>query len=46
MSIVLYGAKFTQLYANRYGLPIQPKAGAALKPTPPLPEFKWLSRFE
>ena len=45
-SIVLYGAKFTQLYANRYGLPIQPKAGAALKPTPPLPEFKWLRWFE
>ncbi len=41
-SIVLYGAKFTQLYANRYGLPVQPKAGAALKPAPPLPEFKWL----
>jgi membrane protein len=43
-SIVLYGAKFTQLYANRYGLPIQPKAGATLKPAPPLPEFKWLRR--
>ena len=43
-SIVLYGVKFTQLYANSYGLPIQPKAGATLKPAPPLPEFKWLRR--
>ena len=45
-SIVLYGAKFTQLYANRYGLPIQPKAGATLKPAPPRPEFKWLRWLE
>jgi membrane protein len=45
-SIVLYGAKFTQLYATRYGLPIQPKAGTALKPAPPLLEFEWLRWFE
>ena len=44
-SIVLYGAKFTQLYASRYGLPIQPRAGATLKPAPLLPEFKWLRRL-
>jgi membrane protein len=46
MSIVLYGAKFTQLYAHRYGLPIQPKAGATLKPAPPLPGYRWLRRLE
>lgn len=42
-SIILYGAKFTKLYADRYGVPIQPKAGTVLNPEPPMPELTWLS---
>lgn len=45
-SIVLYGAKFTQLYAGRYGVPIQPQAGTVLNPEPPMPELTWLSWLE
>ncbi len=45
-SIILYGAKFTQLYANRYGVSIQPKPGIGLSPEPPMPELAWLSWLE
>jgi membrane protein len=31
-AIILYGAKFTQLYAERFGVPIRPKDGVTLKP--------------
>jgi membrane protein len=41
-AIVLYGAKFTQLYAERFGVPIRPKAGTTLKPAP-IKEPVWLS---
>ncbi len=35
-SIVLYGAKFIQAYANRYGVPIVPEEGMILKESAPL----------
>lgn len=37
-AIVLYGAKFTQMYAMRFGVPIRPKEGAVLKSTLPIAE--------
>ena len=42
VAIVLYGAKFTQMYAERFGVPIQPKDGATLKPVPIKEEPVWL----
>jgi len=44
-AIVLYGAKFIHLYAQRYGVPLQPKAGAILNPVPPVEEPPWLRFF-
>ena len=41
-AIVLYGAKFTQMYAGRFGVPIRPREGAILKPVPIREEPAWL----
>ncbi len=46
-AIVLFGAKFIQLYASQYGTPIMPKEGVTLTPSPsslelPPPLAKWL----